>query len=271
MSTNHPYLSVVIPAYNEERRLPRTLDAIVAYLNQQPYVAEVLVADDGSTDRTAMVVEQYVAQHGNVRLLRLNHHGKGYAVRAGALAAIGDYVLLCDADLATPIKEWEKLHTSLTNGYDVAIGSREGLGAQRLGEPWFRHVMGRVFNRVVQLVAVGGIEDTQCGFKAFSRRSAHDLFRRVQLYGDDARPVRGAAVTAFDVEVLFLARQRGYRIHEVPVIWNYGEETKVNPLRDSLRNFRDVLKVRWNALCGSYPDLDAPLPIDVHEPAGEAH
>ncbi|HEU5016233.1 MAG TPA: dolichyl-phosphate beta-glucosyltransferase [Roseiflexaceae bacterium] len=272
MSSKYPYLSIIIPAYNEERRLPRTLAAILAYLQQQPYPAEVLVADDGSTDTTAALVEQYAAEHENVRLLPLNHRGKGFAVRAGALAATGDYVLLCDADLATPIKEWEKLHTSLTSGYDVAIGSREGLGAQRLGEPWFRHLMGRVFNRVVQIVAIGGIQDTQCGFKAFSRRAAHDLFRRVQLYGDDAQIVRGAAVTAFDVEVLFLARRRGYRIHEVPVIWNYGEETKVNPLRDSLRNFRDVLRVRWNALRGRYPDLDAPLPVDAaHEPAREAH
>lgn len=264
-----PYLSIVIPAYNEERRLPDTLQQVLQYLDQQPYPAEVLVADDGSTDRTAAVAAAIAQERSNVRVLRLDHRGKGYAVRAGALAALGAHVLLCDADLATPIEEWEKLERFLANGYDVAIGSREGLGAQRIGEPWFRHVMGRVFNRVVQLVAVGGIEDTQCGFKGFTRRAARDLFGRVQLYGENARTVRGAAVTAFDVEVLFLARRRGYRIREVPVIWRYGEETKVNPLRDSYRNFRDVLKVRWNALRGRYPQLDAPLPIHIVEAQAE--
>ncbi|GAB4192583.1 MAG: hypothetical protein OHK0022_06830 [Roseiflexaceae bacterium] len=255
---NRPLLSLVIPAYNEERRLPTTLRAVLDYLGHQNYPFEVLIADDGSTDRTAELVEQIAAEHSGVRLLRLDHRGKGFAVRAGALAATGQYVLLCDADLAVPIDEWEKLQRTLEGGYDLAIGSREGLGARRLGEPWYRHLMGRVFNLIVQVVAVGGIQDTQCGFKAFTHAAAHDLFRRVRLYGDDAQVVRGAAVTAFDVEVLFLARKRGYRIREVPVLWHYGEETKVNPLRDSYRNFRDVLAVRWNALRGRYQGLEAP-------------
>ncbi|HEU4329206.1 MAG TPA: glycosyltransferase [Roseiflexaceae bacterium] len=256
---NRPLLSLVIPAYNEERRLPTTLRAVLDYLGRQSYPSEVLIADDGSTDRTAELVEQIAAEHPSVRLLRLDHRGKGFAVRAGALAAAGRYVLLCDADLAVPIDEWEKLHQALEGGYAVAIGSREGLGARRLGEPWYRHLMGRVFNLIVQVVAVGGIQDTQCGFKAFTRAAAQDLFQRVRLYGDDAQVVRGAAVTAFDVEVLFLARKRGYPIREVPVLWHYGEETKVSPLRDSYRNFRDVLAVRWNAVRGRYQGLDVPL------------
>jgi GT2 family glycosyltransferase len=264
-TATQPLLSIVIPAYNEERRLPRTLRAVLDYLDRQDYRSEVLIADDGSADRTAALVEQVAAQNPSVRLLRLDHRGKGFAVRAGALAAQGVYVLLCDADLAVPIDEWEKLRPWLEDGYGVAIGSREGLGARRLGEPWYRHLMGRVFNLIVQVVAVGGIQDTQCGFKALTRVAARDLFQRVQLYGDNARQVQGAAVTAFDVEVLFLARKRGYRIREVPVLWHYGEETKVSPLRDSYRNFRDVLKVRWNALRGRYQDLDAPLPAP--EPA----
>lgn len=260
-SATQPLLSIVIPAYNEERRLPRTLRAVLDYLERQDYRFEVLIADDGSADRTAEVVEQIAASQPSVRLLRLDHRGKGFAVRAGALAARGAYVLLCDADLAVPIDEWEKLYQKLEGGCAVAIGSREGLGARRLGEPWYRHLMGRVFNLIVQVVAVGGIQDTQCGFKALSRVAARDLFQRVQLYGENAALVQGAAVTAFDVELLFLARKRGYRISEVPVLWQYGEETKVNPLRDSYRNFRDVLRVRWNALCGRYQDLDAPLPV----------
>lgn len=247
MSINRPFLSVVIPAYNEERRLPQTLAAIRDYLAQQPYTAEILVVDDGSDDATVAVAEQ-----AGVHVVRRLHRGKGFAVRAGALEASGEYVLLCDADLATPIEEWPKLWHYLQAGYDVVIGSREGLGSQRLGEPWYRHMMGRVFNMIVRTVALSGIQDTQCGFKALPHATAQDLFQRVRLYGDDAPPVQGAAVTAYDVELLFLARRCGYRIAEVPVIWHYGEETKVDPLRDSLRNLRDVLRVRLNDWRGAY-------------------
>jgi glycosyltransferase involved in cell wall biosynthesis len=269
---DQPLLSVVVPAYNEERRLPETLAQIMAYLERQTYRFELIVADDGSADQTAALVEELAVRRthlnegrGGVRLLRLDHRGKGFAVRAGALAAHGEYVLLCDADLATPIEEWEKLYRNFGEGYEVVIGSREGLGARRLGEPWYRHFMGRVFNFIVRAVAVGGIQDTQCGFKALHQPVAVDLFQRVQIYGDDAPVVHGAAVTAYDVELLFLARRRGYRIAEVPVIWRYGTETKVNPLRDSLRNLRDVLTVRWYALRGRYRGLDAPLSVSVAE------
>lgn len=263
-----PLLSVVVPAYNEEQRLPDTLARIFAYLDRQSYQSEVIVADDGSADTTAALVERLAADHPSLRLLRLDHRGKGYAVRAGALAARGEYVLLCDADLAVTMEEWEKLRRFLDGGYDVAIGSREGVGARRLGEPWYRHLMGRVFNLIVRLVAVSKIQDTQCGFKALRRAVTVDLFQRVRIYGEDAPIVQGAAVTAYDVELLYLAARRGYRIAEVPVIWRYGTETKVNPLRDTLRNFRDVLTVRWYALRGVYQGLDAPLPAGkVEEPA----
>jgi dolichyl-phosphate beta-glucosyltransferase len=248
MPTEAPLLSIVIPAYNEARRLPQTLTAIRAYLDAQAIMAEVLVVDDGSTDGTAAIA----AAHTDVAVLRRDHRGKGFAVRAGALAARGDYVLLCDADLAVPIEEWAKLEARLRAGDEVVIGSREGTGASREGEPWYRHVMGRVFNWVIALVAMRGISDTQCGFKAMPRPIAHELFQRVRIYGDDAPVVRGAAVTAYDVELLFLARKAGYRISEVPVQWHYGTETKVSPLRDSLRNLRDVLRVRLNDLRGHY-------------------
>lgn len=260
-----PMLSVVVPAYNEEVRLPATLAQILAYLAGRPERCELLVADDGSNDGTAALVERMALQHPNLRLLRLDHRGKGFAVRAGALAAEGEYVLLCDADLAVPIEEWERLHAKLTGGYELAIGSREGLGARRLGEPWYRHLMGRVFNLIVRAVAVGGIQDTQCGFKALRGDVAHDLFHCVRIYGEDAPRVQGAAVTAYDVELLFLARRRGYRIAEVPVPWRYGTETKVSPLRDSWRNLTDVLRVRWYALRGKYRGLAAPLPLSPAE------
>lgn len=243
-----PYLSIVIPAYNEERRLPQTLAQIMAYLAEQPYRAEVLVVDDGSSDATASLAEQ---QPG-VIVLRREHRGKGFAVRAGALAATGTYTLLCDADLAVPIEEWPKVESFLVRGYDVVIGSREGMGASREGEPWYRHVMGRVFNLIIHVVALRGIDDTQCGFKALTAAAKNDLFQRMQIYGDDAPIVQGAAVTAYDVELLFLAGKRGYRIAEVPVEWHYGVETKVSPLRDSIRNLRDVLRVRLNDWQGKY-------------------
>jgi glycosyltransferase involved in cell wall biosynthesis len=239
---------VVIPAYNEQRRLPQTLSKVQHYLAQQPYAAEILVVDDGSDDATADLAEQ---QEG-VRVLRRPHRGKGFAVRSGALEASGDYLLLCDADLATPIEEWHKLWPYFEQGYQVVIGSREGMSAERIGEPWYRHMMGRVFNLLVRTVALSGIQDTQCGFKALPRAVARDLFQRVHIYGDNAPTVQGAAVTAYDVELLFLARRCGYQIAEVPVIWHYGEETKVDPLRDSLRNLRDVLQVRLNDWRGIY-------------------
>jgi glycosyltransferase involved in cell wall biosynthesis len=267
--SDQTFLSIVVPAYNEERRLPETLNDILAYLDQQPYRSELIVVDDGSTDRTAALVEERATRHASLRLLRLDHRGKGFAVRAGALAACGEYVLLCDADLATPIEEWEKLHRMFGAGYAVVIGSREGLGARRLGEPWYRHLMGRVFNMIIRLVALRGIQDTQCGFKALRQPVAADLFQRVQIYGDNAPTVHGPAVTAYDVEMLFLADKRGYRIAEVPVLWRYGTETKVNPLRDSLRCLRDVLRVRWYALRGRYQGLDAPLPVAIAEESAD--
>lgn len=244
-----PFLSVVIPAYNEIRRLPATLAATNAYLAQQSFPAEIIVVDDGSTDGTAGLA----ASHAGVHVLRCEHRGKGFAVRAGALAARGEYVLLCDADLATPIEEWEELWPYFRAGFDVVIGSREGIDAQRYNEPFHRHLMGRIFNLLVQMITLPGIHDTQCGFKALRLSVVHDLFRRMRIYDDDAPIIRGAAVTAYDVELLFLARQRGYRIAEAPVLWHYGAETKVDPVRDSSwRNLRDVLRVRFNDWRGAY-------------------
>lgn len=247
-----PFLSIIIPAYNEERRLPSTLRAIIAFLSTQPFPYEIIIVDDGSTDATVSAVKHVQAQCPDLRIICNDHRGKGYAVRSGVLVARGKYILLCDADLAVPIEAWTTLYRALVDGYDVVIGSREEIGARRLGEPWYRHVMGRIFNLIVRLVAVGGIQDTQCGFKAFRGEVAYHLFNNVRLYGEDAKPVKGAAVTAFDVEVLFLAGKLGYSIKEVPVLWRYGSETKVDPLLDSWRNLTDVLWIRWNDLRGRY-------------------
>jgi glycosyltransferase involved in cell wall biosynthesis len=252
-------VSVIIPAYNEERRLPTTLHAIVEFLHAQPYASEIIVVDDGSSDNTAAVVEAFempprVPGYGvaELRVIRNDHRGKAVAVRTGMLAARARYVLFTDADLAVAFEEWSQFHEHLEAGNDVVIASREGLGAKRIGEPWYRHMMGRIFNMLVRVVALGGVQDTQCGFKAFTHEAAQRIFRSVQLYGANAGSVRGPAVTAFDVEVLFLARKWGYKVREVPVMWRYGEETKVDPFEDSIRNFGDVIKVRWNDLRGRY-------------------
>jgi dolichyl-phosphate beta-glucosyltransferase len=250
--SDSPFLSVVIPAYNEERRLPQTLQSIVDYLARQSYTSEVIVVDDGSGDNTAHVVESFRAAHPTVALIRNDHRGKGYAVRAGMLAARGHIILFSDADLSTPIEEIAELLPWFERGYGIVIGSREGAGAKRIKEPFYRHLMGRVFNFVVRLLAVRGIDDTQCGFKAFRDDVAREIFARTHLYRDNSQRVAGAMVTAYDVEVLFLGQKLGHKIKEIPVEWQYGTESKVNPLKDSWRNFRDVALVRWNDLRGRY-------------------
>lgn len=265
--STQPLVSVVIPAYNEERRLPHTLQRVNAYLAAQNYPAEILVVDDGSTDGTTRVVETFAQQHPTVRLLKNDHRGKGYTVRTGMLAAHGHIVLFSDADLSTPIEELEKLMPWFERGYEIVIGSREGVGAQRIKEPFYRHIMGRAFNFVVQLLTVRGIQDTQCGFKAFRDDVAQDIFSRMLLYGDNAKQVSGGMVTAFDVEALFIGHKAGYRIKEVPVQWRYGTETKVNPLKDSYRNFCDVVRVRWNDVRGLYNLPHTSRPRDASSPA----
>jgi len=251
-SDERPYLSIVVPAYNEQRRVPASLARILCYLDEQPYEGEVIVVDDGSEDETVEMVRGLLSRHPNLRLIENDHRGKGYAVRTGMLAARGQVALFCDADLAVPIEETDPILARLEEGYDVVIGSREGMGARRYGEPGYRHFTGRVFNFLVRIVAVGHFQDTQCGFKCFRGEVARDIFSRVQLYGDQARPIQGAALTAFDVEVLFLALKRGYRVSEVPVEWHYGLHSKVNLLSDTIRMVKDVLTVRINDWRGLY-------------------
>jgi dolichyl-phosphate beta-glucosyltransferase len=247
-----PHLSLVVPVYNEARCIERNLQTIAGYLAAQPYRSEVIIVDDGSADDTAAIVEHVTAATASVHLVRNEHRGKAFAVRTGVLRAAGDYVLFADADLATPIDQTAKLLEALESGHDVAIGSREGYGARRYDEPWVRHFMGRVFNLVVRLMVMGQHKDTQCGFKAFSRRAAQDVFGSVRLYGPNSGILNAPAVTGFDVELLYLAHRRGYRVAEIPVEWHYGPGSKVNPFLDSWRNFRDVLRVRYYSLRGLY-------------------
>lgn len=248
-----PYLSLIIPAYNESARLGSTLRAINAYLSSQPYTWEVIVVDDGSTDDTLAIARAVARQCPCVTVVTNPHRGKAYTVRSGIGRGRGRIIGFTDADLATPIETLEKVLPRFAEGYDVVIGSREGQGAVRQDEPFYRHLMGRVFNALVQLLALPGIQDSQCGFKILRGPVAHELFGALLLYGEDAHPPSGPAVTAFDVELLYLARRRGYRIATVPVAWQYVADSKVDPVRDAFRNFRDVVLVRYNALRGRYP------------------
>ena len=246
-----PFLSVVIPAYNEEHRIDASLRAAWAYLDKQPFRAEIIVADDGSTDTTAEQVQTVAAALPQIRLLRMAHGGKASATRRGMQAARGEIISFMDADLATPVEYLERFLARIEDGADIVIGSREGIGAHRVGEPVYRHLMGRVFNRLVQLLLLPGIHDTQCGFKVFRRDATTEILHRARLYAD-AEEITGARVTAFDVELLVIARCLGLRIDEVPVVWTYGTHSKVNPIRDTLQNVRDTLTVVWTKARGRY-------------------
>ncbi|MCS6802703.1 MAG: glycosyltransferase family 2 protein [Chloroflexota bacterium] len=237
------FLSVVIPAYNEEARIGVALEKVRAYLEHQPYSSEVIVVENGSTDRTAAIVETAAAQPGvPVRLLRLDRAGKGRAVRAGMLAAVGEYRFFADADLSMPIEQLARFLPPAIGAADLAIGSREAPGARRIGEPAYRHIMGRVYNLIIRLVAVNGFDDTQCGFKMFRGEAADWLFRHQLIDG-----------WAFDIELLLLAKRRGYRIVEVPIDWYHGEQSKVRPVRDTVTMLGETLKIRLNVLRGRYP------------------
>ena len=234
------FLSIIVPAYNEEKRLPATLEHIDRFLRTQPFTYEVIVVENGSTDRTTEVAETFAAEHPYVRVLH-SRKGKGAAVKKGMLNARGEYLFICDADLSMPIEEVVKFLPPMLDSYDVAIGSREVPGARRYDEPFYRHLEGRVFNWIVRVLAVPGIEDTQCGFKCFRREVALDLFPHQTVDG-----------WAFDVEILFIAHRRGYRLVEVPINWYYKANSRVNPIRDALSMLWEVLKIRINAWRGVY-------------------
>ncbi len=231
-------LSVVIPAYNEESRIGSSLSEALAYLNSRGMDYEVIVVDDGSSDGTSRIVRKAEEESPKVKLVRYGENrGKGYALRTGVLATKGDLVLVMDADLSTPMEELVKMIPYLSEeGYGVAIGSRAlALSDIIRKQPWWRRGMGKVFNRIVKTLVIGGFEDTQCGFKLFTGDVARDLF-------GDAKIDR----FAFDVEILALARKKGYAIKEVPIQWINSPESKVDPVRDSFRMLFDLVRIRWS-------------------------
>ncbi len=235
-------LSVVIPAYNEECRIPCALDSVMKYLSGR-YDFEIIVVDDGSSDGTAEICSAFFESGGRGKLLRNSRNrGKGYSVRRGMLEAGGDLILFSDADMSTPITEAEKLIESIGEGFDVAVGSR-GLPESdvRVRQPFIRESMGRCFNVLVRMFSVRGIRDTQCGFKLFSRECARKVFEKSRIDR-----------FSFDVEALFLARMFGYKTAEVPVTWINSESSRVSVLRDPLKMFLDILYIRFIWLSGGY-------------------
>ncbi len=246
-----PRLSVVIPSYNERKNFDRgVLDEVVSWLAKQPYTWEVILTDDGSTDGTRELLQQFADQHENVTCLLNKHGGKGPTVMAGMLSATGEYRLFSDFDQSTPIVEVRKMWPYTIEGNDIIIGSRAVQGAKRDKEPWYRHAMGKVFNLVVQIFALPGIQDTQCGFKMFTAEAVETLFPKLVIYKDRER--RDAFTGAFDVELLYLAKKHGYSIAEVPVLWKHNESDRVNPIKDSIRMFIDILRIRLADLMGRY-------------------
>ena len=237
-------LSIIIPAYNESADIETAMEAAEAYLRDSGLRGEVIVVDDGSRDDTAELVARYAETHPAVRLLRNDRNrGKGHSVRHGALEARGEVILFSDADRSTPFSEAPKLLAAMrSGGADVAIGSR-ALPESRIErpQPWLRRVMGWVFRGLVRLIVLRGLRDTQCGFKAFRAAAAREVFRRQTLEG-----------FAFDVEVLFIARKLGYHIAEVPVLWRDSHDSRVHPVRDPVRMFLDLLRIRLRALRGAY-------------------
>jgi glycosyltransferase involved in cell wall biosynthesis len=236
-----PFLSLVIPAYNEEQRLPGTLKQVFAFLQAQPYTFEVVIVENGSQDRTLQVAQEYASRYPQLRVMSEPSRGKGGAVRAGMLAALGKYRFMCDADLSMPIAEINRFLPPVLSDFDIAIASREAPGAVRYNEPIYRHLVGRIFNLMIRVLALPGLNDTQCGFKCFRGDLVEDVFRRQTISG-----------WSFDIEVLFIARQRGYHIVEMPIPWYYTQDSKVQVLRDSLKMGLDLIKIRLNALRGVY-------------------
>jgi dolichyl-phosphate beta-glucosyltransferase len=239
--SQNPLLSIIIPAHNEEYRLPPSLEKIDEFLKTQNFEAEVIVVENGSTDHTVQVAETFAQTHPYVRVIQAAVRGKGLAVKEGMLAARGEYRFICDADLSMPIEEIVKFLPPQVDGYEVIIATREGPQANRVGEPEHRHIMGRVLNGIIKLTAIRGIEDTQCGFKMFSRRAAEDLFEVQQMVG-----------IGFDIELIFIARKRGYRIKEVPITWYFNADSRMRLVFDTLHILLEIYAIRRNWLKGVY-------------------
>jgi glycosyltransferase involved in cell wall biosynthesis len=236
----NPFLSIIIPAFNEEQRLPNTLEQVLAFLQAQSYQSEILVIENASQDKTFQVAEQFAAQHHSEQLpilvLREAVQGKGAAVKRGIFTARGEYRFMCDADLSMPVTEINRFIPPNLEQFEISIASREAPGAVRHNEPTYRHLVGRVFNTLIRLLALPGLNDTQCGFKCFKASIAEELFNEMTITG-----------WSFDVEILYLAQQRSYRIVEIPIPWYYNPDSHISVVKDSMQMALDIFKIRFRS------------------------
>ena len=234
------FLSLIIPAHNEENRLPKALEQVLRFLEEQSFPSEVIVVENGSSDRTLEVAKKIAGEHENVRVIQ-SERGKGAAVKRGMLEAQGEYRFMCDADLSMPVEEITKFIPPALENLDIAIASREAKGAVRYHEPSYRHLGGRGINFLIQLFILPGLNDTQCGFKCLRADVAEKIFSLQTLQG-----------WSFDIEMLYIARRYGYRIQEIPIHWYHDAETKVRALPDAIRMFQDIFRIHANARRGLY-------------------
>jgi len=239
MST--PFLSIIIPAHNEAERLPSSLEAVKRFISSLPFETEVIVVENNSSDATAEIVQEWMKTMPQLRLISLAQPGKGYAIRTGMLAAQGDYRFMADADFSMPVEEIRKFLSDGKPLAPVAIASREAPGSKRIGEPFYRHLIGRVYNFLVRMLVLPDLQDTQCGFKCFSAEAAQAIFPLQRLEG-----------WSFDVEVLTIARQLGFEITEIPITWHYQPGSRMHLLGDSLQMAKDLFTIRQYKKKGLY-------------------
>ena len=241
MPVDAPFLSLIIPAHNEESRLPVTLEQVFAFLSRQSYDSEVIVVENGSTDQTLEIAREFASRHPILKVIHTDERGKGLAVKRGMLTAKGQYRFFADADFSMPVEEINRFLPPSLPDFDIAIASREAVGAVRYHEPTRRHFSGRVFNFLIRILVLPGLDDTQCGFKCFRAAVAEDIF-----------PCQTMPGWSFDVELLYVARRKSYRIQEIGIPWYFNPDTKVSLIRDSVRMVMDLFTIRRNARKGLY-------------------
>jgi dolichyl-phosphate beta-glucosyltransferase len=237
-----PFLSLIFPAYNEETRLPKALEQSIAFLQKQPFEGEIIVVENGSIDRTYEIACSYQDQFENLNVIQSTARGKGLAVKKGMLAARGQYRMFLDVDLSMPIEDVAKFFPPmLAENIDIAIASREGKDARRIGEPAYRHLMGRVFNTLIRLLTLPQYQDSQCGFKCFKSSVVEDLF-----------PLQTVNGWAFDTEILYIANIRGYNVKEVGIDWYFDTDSRIKVVRDTIQMIKDTFTIRRNHRQGFY-------------------
>jgi dolichyl-phosphate beta-glucosyltransferase len=242
---SQPFLSIIIPAHNEEHRLPSTLAQVFDFIKAQSYSSEVLVVENGSQDDTLLIAQGFADRYPQFKVIQEVGRGKGLAVRRGMLEARGEYRFMCDADLSMPISEVNEFLPPKLTDFDIAIASREAPGAIRYNEPNYRHFGGRLVNLMIRLFALPGLQDTQCGFKCFRTPIAEELFHLQTMNN-----------WSFDIELLYIARLRSYRVIELPIPWYYNPESKLAVVQDAVQMGLDILTIRRNARRGVYATQD---------------